>query len=145
MLVESITEVVEKDLDELAIFNGVAEFTELIGDSLEALTVGANAGVTLNDAAKLRVEGADASIDVVLKKPAKGGPKGGGVGGVAEDQVEDLGAHPLVDPLYNSKIVFKPARIRGARDGVDVDVLKKIAPAEMNLEEMTPVIILVFW
>ena len=53
MLVESITEAVEKDLDELAIFNGVAEFTELIGDSLESLTVGADAGVTLNDAAKL--------------------------------------------------------------------------------------------
>ena len=128
----------------MAILNGVPKFTELVDDGLETLVVDADTGVDLNGAAELRVEGVDAGVDVVLKEPAKGGPKRGGIGGGAEDQIEDLGAHPLVDPLYNSEIIFEPARIRGTRGGVDVDVPKKIATSEMDLEEMAPVIIVVF-
>ena len=86
----------------MAILNRVPKFTELVGDGLETLAVDADTGVTLNGAAELRVEGVDACVDVVLKEPAKGGLKRGGIGGGAENQIEDLGAHPLVDPLYNS-------------------------------------------
>ena len=144
LLVETLAKAVEKNLDKLAVVDGVPKFMELVGDGLEALAVGANAGVALNGAVELCVEGVDASVKVVLKKLSKGRPKCGGVGGGAEDQIEYLGAHSLVDPLYDSEIILDPVRIRGTRGSVDVDVLKKVATFDMNFEEMTPVIVVVF-
>ena len=90
LLVEALAEADEKNLDELAILDRVPKFTELVGDGLEALAVGADVGVALNGAAELRVEGVDASVNIVLKKLSMGRPERGSVGGGAEDQIEDL-------------------------------------------------------
>jgi hypothetical protein len=55
---------------------------------------------------------------------------------VAEDKVEYLRGHPLVDPPYDSE---DPR----AENGGDDDVIQEIAAAEMNLEEMVPMVVVV--
>ena len=129
MLLKTFTEPDEENIDELAVIDGVAEFAKLVGERLEPLTINPHLGVALDGVAELGVEGVDASVDVVLKQLTKGCPERGGVGGVAEDEIEDLGGHPLVDPLDDGEVVLHPARIRGLGDGVGVDVAEKIAAA----------------
>jgi hypothetical protein len=46
-----------------------------------------------------------------------------------EDEIEDLGGHPLVDPLDDGEVVFHPTRIRGLGDGVGINVAEEIASA----------------
>ena len=129
MLLRTFTEPEEEDIDEMTIVDGVAKFAELVGDGLESLTINPHLGVALDGVAELGVEGVDASIDVILKELTKGRPECGGVGGVAEEKIENLGGHPLVDPLYDGEVVLHPARIRGLGDGVSVDVAEEIASA----------------
>ena len=85
----------------------------------------------------------DASVDVVLEKLTKSRPESGSAGGGAEHQIEDLGAHPLVDPLYHSEIIFNPAGIRGAWRSAEVDVSQKVAAAKVDLEKMAPMVVIV--
>ena len=108
---EPVAEPLKEDGDELTIGHGVAEFAELVGERLEPLTINPHLGVALDGVAELGVDGVDASVDVVLKQLTKGCPERGGVGGVAEDEIEDLGGHPLVDPLDDGEVVLHPARI----------------------------------
>ena len=83
----------------------------------------------MDGVAELVVQGVDARVDVVLKQPTESCPQGSSGGGVAEDKVENLGGHPLVDPLYSGEVVLHPARIRGLGNGVVVDVAEEIAAA----------------
>jgi hypothetical protein len=129
LLLKSFSEPDKENIDELAVVDGVAEFTELVGKRLEPLTINPHLGVALDGVAELGVEGGDASIDVVLKELTKGRPQSSGVGGVTEDEIEDLGAHPLVDPLDDGEVVLHPARIRGLGDGVGADMAEEIAAA----------------
>ena len=142
-IIKTFTEPDKENIEELAIVDGVAEFAELIGERLEPLAVNPHLRITLDSVAELGVESIDASIDVILKKLMKGRPERGGVGGVAEDEIEDLSGHPLVDPWDDGEVVLHPARIRGLGDRVGGDMAEEIASAEMNFEEMTPMIVVV--
>lgn len=144
LLVEALIETDEENLDELLVLNGIAEFTKFIGDGLDALAVDAHGRVALGGVPELYIERVDAGVDVVLEKLAKSCPKSGDAGGGPEDEIEDLGAHPLVDPLYNSKIILNPAGIRGRRRDAEVDVRQEIAATQVHLEEMPPMIVIVF-
>jgi hypothetical protein len=129
LLLKTFTESDEKNIDELAVVDGVAEFAELVGEGLEPLIINPLGGVTLDGVVELGVQGVDAGVNVVLKQLTEGRPKRGGVGGVAEDEIEDLGGHPLVDPLDDGEVVLYPARIRRLGNGVGVDVAEEIAAA----------------
>jgi hypothetical protein len=68
-------------------------------------------------------------VDIVLKQLTEGRPKRGGVGGITEDEIEDLGGHPLVDPLDDGEVILYPMRIRRLGNGVGIDVAEEIAAA----------------
>jgi hypothetical protein len=107
------------------------------------LTVDAEGVRPLDGVANLGVESVDPSVDVVLEELAQGRPQGGGGGGLPEDEVEDLRGHPRVDPLDDGEIILYPARIIRARDGVGGDVSAQIAATEVDVEEMTPMVVVV--
>jgi hypothetical protein len=90
---------------------------------------------------ELDMEVVDAGIDFVLKKLAKGGPKGGGSRGLTEDKVKDLDEDRSVDPPDDGEIILDPTRIIRARNGVGSDVVKKIAVVEFKVKEMTSVVV----
>jgi hypothetical protein len=81
----------KKDVDELAIRHGIAEFAELVSHGLDALAVDADGGGPLDGVADLGVEVVDAGVDVVLEELVQNRPESGGCGGLVEDKVEDLG------------------------------------------------------
>jgi hypothetical protein len=84
-----------------------------------------------------------AGINAVLKKLMEGSPEGGGHGRLAEDEVQDPDGDSCVDPLNNGEIIFDPRRIIRARNGVSGNMMKKIASTEVNIEEITPRVIVV--
>jgi hypothetical protein len=84
-------------------------------------------------------------FDIVFEKLAKGRPESGGVGGVAEDMVQYIRGHPLVDPQDDCEVVLDPTRIRESGTGGDDDVIQEVAVAEMDLEEMAPKVVVVLW
>jgi hypothetical protein len=133
----------KEDVDELAIRHGIAEFAELVGHGLDTLAVDAEGGGPLDGVADLGVEVVDPGVDVVLEELAQSRPESSGGGGLAEDEVEDLGGDARVDPLDDGEVVSNPARISGAWDGVVGDVVTKAAAPKVNLEEMAPVIVVV--
>jgi hypothetical protein len=143
LLLEPIAKPLKKDVDELAIRHGIAEFAELIGHGLDALAVDAEGGGPLDGVADLGVEVVDAGVDVVLEELAQSRPKSIGCGGLAEDEVEDLGGDARVDPLDDGEVVSNPAGISGAWNGVVGDVVTKATAPKVNLEEMVPVIVVV--
>jgi hypothetical protein len=143
LLLEAITKPLKEDIDELAIRHRVAEFTELVGHGLDTLAVDAEGGGPLDGVADLGVEVVDLGVDVVLEELAQSRPESSGGGGLAEDEVEDLGGDARVDPLDDGEVVSNPARISGAWNGVVGDVITKAAAPKMNLEEMAPVIVVV--
>jgi hypothetical protein len=91
LLLEPIAKPLKKEVDELAIRHGIAEFAELFGHGLDALAVDAEGGGPLDGVADLGVEVVDAGVDVVLEELAQSRPESSGCGGLAEDEVEDLG------------------------------------------------------
>src|SRR4051812_47162409 len=50
LLVKSVAEADEEDLDELLVVDGVLKLTELVSDGMKVLTINANGGVSLNGA-----------------------------------------------------------------------------------------------
>jgi hypothetical protein len=60
-----------------------------------------------------------------------------------EDEVEYLGGHPRVDPLDDGEIILDPGRIIVAQYGVGGDMGAQIAAAEVDVEEMTPMVVVV--
>ena len=116
---------------------------KLIGHCLEALTVVAERRCSLDGVANLGVEGVDASVGVVLEETTKSSPESGCGRGLAEDKIEDLGRHARVDPLDDGEIIFDPARIIEARNGVGGDVGAQIAAAKVYVEEVAPMVVIV--
>jgi hypothetical protein len=55
LLVKMFTESDKKNIDELAVVDGVAEFAELIGEGLEPLTINPHGGVILDGVVELGV------------------------------------------------------------------------------------------
>jgi hypothetical protein len=84
-----------------------------------------------------------AGINIVLKKLMEGSPEGGGRGRLAEDEVQDPSGDSCVDPLNNGEIIVEPTRIIRARNGFSGDMMKKIASTEVNIEEITPMVVFV--
>jgi hypothetical protein len=64
---------------------------------------------------------------------------------MAEDKIEDLCGQPLVEPLDDNEIVLNLVRIRGLGNRGDGDVVQEFAAAEVDLEEMAPVVIVLYW
>jgi hypothetical protein len=133
----------EKNLDELTITDGVAQLAEFIGHQLEALAVGAKRRGALNGVANLSVEVVDPSVGVVLKEATKGSPERSSGRSFPEDEVKNLGGHPRVDPLDDGEIVFDPAGIIGARNGVGGHVRAQVAAAKVDIKKMRPMIVVV--
>jgi hypothetical protein len=143
LLLETIAKPLKEDVDELAIRHRIAEFTELVGHGLDALAVDAEEGAPLDSVADLGVEVVDPGIDVFLEELAQGRLESNGGGGLAEDEIENLGGDAGVDPLDDGEVVRNPARIGGAWNGVVGDVVTKTAAPEVNLEKMAPVVVVV--
>jgi hypothetical protein len=116
LLLEAFAEPDKENVDELSIFDGVPKFAKLISSGLKSLAVDAEGGIFLDVVAELIVEAVYVSVDAVLKELAKRGPKGCVGRGVAEDEIEDLGRNPSVDPLDDEEFVLNPTRIIGARN-----------------------------
>jgi hypothetical protein len=133
----------KEDVDELAIGHGIAEFAKLVGHGLDALAIDAEGGGPLDGVVDLGVEVVDPSVDVVLEELAQERPESSGGGGLAEDDIEDLGGDTRIDPLDDGEVVRNPARIGGAWNGVVGNVVTKTAAPEVNLEEMAPVVVVV--
>jgi hypothetical protein len=133
----------KEDVDELAIRHGISEFAELVGHGLDALAVDAEGGGPLGGVVDLNVEVVDPGVDVVLEELAQGRPESIGGGGLAEDEIEDLGGDARVDPLDDDEVIRNPARIGGAWNGVFGDVVMKTAAPKVNLKEMAPVVVVV--
>jgi hypothetical protein len=143
LLLEPIAKPLKEDVDELAIRHGIAEFAKLVGHGLDALAVEAKEGGPLDGVVDLGVEVVDPGIDVVLEELAQGRPESSGSGGLAKDEIEDLGGDACVDPLDDGEVVRNPARIGGAWNEVVGDVVTKTAAPEVNLKEMAPVVVVV--
>jgi hypothetical protein len=107
------------------------------------LAVDAEGGGPLDSVADLGVEVVDPGIDVVLEELAQSRPESSGGGGLAKDEVDDLGGDTRVDPLDDGEVVSNPARISGAWNGVVSDVIMKAVAPKVNLKEMAPVIVVV--
>ena len=88
----------------------------------------------MDGVAELGVEGVDAGVDVVLKELTESHPKGGGVGGGAEGEVEDFRGDALINPLDDGEIVLLPAWVMRGRRVIAGDVVKEGAAAEVDLE-----------
>jgi hypothetical protein len=74
LLVEALIEADEEDLDELFFLNGIAKFTEFIGNDVEALAVDPHGQVALGGVPKFRVERVDTGVGIVLEKLTEGCP-----------------------------------------------------------------------
>jgi hypothetical protein len=112
LFIEPLAEPNEKYIDELAVVNGIAEFAELIGHLLDPLAIHTDEGGALGGVAELSVEAVDPGVDVVLEELVKGHPQGNGGDGVTENEIEDLGGLPCVDPLDDGEFIFYPVRNR---------------------------------
>jgi hypothetical protein len=75
------------------------------------LTVDTDGRIALNRVAKLRVEGGEASVNIVLKQLAKGGPEIGSSSRLAKNKIENFRRDPCIDPLYDREIIFDPLGI----------------------------------
>jgi hypothetical protein len=75
------------------------------------LTVDTDGRVALNRVAKLRVEGGEASVNIILEQLAKGGPEIGSSGRLAKNKIENFRRDPCIDPLYDREIIFDPLGI----------------------------------
>ena len=111
---KAFAEADEENVDELPVVDGVPKLAEFVHDGLETLTVDTDLTIALDGVAELGVEGVDAGVDVVLEELTESHPKGGGVGGVAEDEVEDFRGDALINPLDDGEIVLDPSRIEGS-------------------------------
>ena len=89
------------------------------------------------------MEAVGAGIDVVLEQLEEGDPELGGGAGIAEDEIEDLGGDSHVDPLYDGEIILDPLRIMRLWDGVGGDVGAEIASPKVDVEELTPMVVVV--
>jgi hypothetical protein len=143
LLLEALAEANKKDVDQLAIGNRIPEFTKFIGGGLDPLAVDGQHGLSLDGVAELGVETGDTCVDVVLEELPKRRPKLGYSGGFVENQIEDLGGDPRVDPLDDSEIILDRSRIGWARSGVGVDMVEEIASAKVDVKEMTPIVVIV--
>lgn len=98
------------------------------------MTEDAHGAITLCDRAKLRVEGGDASIPVVLKEPAELGPDITCGGAISHHKIEELRRDASIQPLDDGEVVFDPAGIVGSGWRIAGYVVKERAATEMNLK-----------
>jgi hypothetical protein len=75
------------------------------------LTVDTDGRIALNRVAKLRVEGGEASVNIILEQLAKGGPEIGSSGRLVKNKIENFRRDPCIDPLYDREIIFDPLGI----------------------------------
>ena len=143
LLLELISEADEEGVDESAIVDVIAEFTDFVADGLDLLAEDGDRGISLGGCAELRVERVDARVGVVLKQLLEGGPEIGGGGIVGGDQIEELRGDACVNPLDDGEIIFHPASIGRLRRVGGIDVVAKAAATEVDDEEVAPVVVVV--
>ena len=56
-------------------------------------------------------------------------------------EIEDFCGDSHVDPLYNGEIILDPLRIMKLRASVVGDVRAEIASPKVDVEEMTPMVV----
>ena len=59
------------------------------------------------------------------------------------DEIEDLCGDSHVDPLNNGEIIFDPLRIMKLRKRVVSNVRAEIASPKVDVEEVTPMVVVV--
>ena len=106
-----------------AIGDYLSKLTQLVADSLDALTEHADRAIALCDGTELRVEGRDAGVTVVLEEPTKLEPDVASGGAVGDHEVEQLGGDAGVEPLNNGEVVLEPAWIVRSRRSITGDAL----------------------
>ena len=134
LLLKLITEADEQSIDESAILDVIAKFTEFVVDGLDPLAEDGDRSVSLGGRAELGVERVDTCVRVVLEQLLEGDPELGGGGIIGRDQVEELGGDAGVDPLYNGEVIFHPTRIGGLRRMRWIYVVAEAATAEVDGE-----------
>ena len=83
------------------------------------------------------------SVGVALEELTEGVLDVGSGGAVVIEHVEDLGGDAGVEPLDDREIVFQPLRIVGAGKTVGGDMRAQVAAAEVEIEEMSPMVVVV--
>ena len=58
-------------------------------------------------------------------------------------EIEDFCGDSHVDPLYNGEIILDPLRIMKLRASVVGDVRAEVASPKVDVEEMTPMVVVV--
>ena len=58
-------------------------------------------------------------------------------------EIEDFRGDSHVDPLNNGEVILDPLRIMKLRASVVGDVRAEVAPPEVNVEEVTPMVVVV--
>lgn len=107
-----------------AVSHNFPELTKFVANCLDPLTENAHRTVTLGDGTKLRVEGRDAGVDVVLEEATKLAPDVASSNAVLDDEVEELCRDPCVEPLNNGQVILQPAGVGWGRSGVVGDVVQ---------------------
>lgn len=95
----------------------------------------------MGDGAELRVEGVDAGVAVVLEEAAKLTLDVVSNSAVLDDKVEELHGDLHVEPLNNGEVIPQPAVIGLGRSSVVGDVVQQGAAAEVDLQEVTLVVV----
>ena len=139
---KAIVEAAHQRVKERVVGDNLAKLAQLVADGLDALTEGTNKAITVRDAAQLRVEGGDAGVTVVLKKPAELEPDVACGGTIRDDEVEELRRDVRVEPLNNGEVVFDPCGITRSRRDIIGDVMKEGASPKMDLKKMTSMVVI---
>jgi hypothetical protein len=98
--------------------------------------------IALTNGAQRRLQVLDARVAVVLEQVLQLIPDDGGRG-VLGEEAEELGRDARVDPLQDGEVIFDPDRVMGGGRLGEVDVGAEAAAAEVDDEEMLPVVVIV--
>lgn len=143
LLREAFVEPPHEGMEKRSISNHLPKLAKLVADGFDALAEDANGAIALRDGAKLGVESRNAGVAIVLEEAAELGPDVASGGAVGDHEVEQLGGDAGVEPLNNGEVVLEPAWIVRSRRSITGDMVEERASSEMDLEKMTPVIIVV--
>ena len=83
------------------------------------------------------------SIDIAFEELTESHPEFSGGSSITKNEIKDLDGDLHVDPLYDGEIILDPLRIMRLRDGVGGDVGAEIASPKVDVEDLTPMVVVV--
>jgi hypothetical protein len=135
---EAGTQAAEACENQSLIRHGLPDVAEGVGEGLEALAVGGDGLISLDDGAELGFEVDGASHLVVEEEVADAGVGLERSLLFGHDDVEDLLADGAVEPQADDKVLAVPLRGASHDRGVDGDVVGELILAEKDDDEHVP-------